>query len=447
MSGKPVIAIDPGHNCAPDIGASYQQYREDKIVLEVARELSDICKQSGIRTIDCLPESARSIEDSLRQRCDRANKNGATIYVSIHCNAAEPTEGARGCETYAISTAGKAIAGNINRQLTKLGFKNRGVKETLDAGVAPYVVRNTNAIAVLVEICFVDAAEDTNILDRVGIKQIARSLYNGLTHGSNYEALPQNLANDPVVIPQRSLLVDAAKWYKGMPHQTKALQLLEHSLTDIQLTDFKAAYSPHQPSTKPIEPKQTVVEWIKNGNGSTKGVEGLSNQIVESMGKNGLVKFSHPRFKAASTCDPFFHSEVAGRLNAVLEVNPKLVMHCNSAYRSPVRQLVLREFFERGIHGISAAAHVGTGSHEKGTAIDLNNADEWRAILIKADWVWQGVGDPMHFEISEIISGVPTMAILAYQRLANQHGHNLTVDGQWGAKTKASMLSAPASGW
>lgn len=454
MTGLPVIAIDPGHNCSPDIGASYQVYSEDKIVLGVAQQLKLICDVAGIKTIDCLPRSATSVLDSLQQRCAKSNDDGATIYVSIHCNVATPTSGSRGCETYAISTAGKAIAANINREFTKLGFKDRGVKTTLDAGVPPYVIRNTNAIAVLTEICFLDATEDTTILKQKGLKAIAQAIFNGLTHGTSFDPQPDNHANDPVAAPVKSLLVDAATWFRDMPHQQKALRELERSLTASQLADFKEAYSPVVKTQNPIltvsTPKpstgMTVASWIAKGDGSTSGVDGLSDQIITEMGDTPLAKFTHPRFICGNNCDPYFTIAVCAKLKKALEFNPKLKMQCNSAYRSPVRQFVLREFFDRGINGITAAAAVGTGNHERGLAIDLQNHVEWKAWLISDGWHWQGDNDPMHFDI-DMPCDIPMQAIQAYQELANRHGANLTADGEWGNLTRASMLSAPAAGW
>lgn len=244
MNGLPIIAIDPGHNCAPDTGASYGRYSEDAIVLAVAQQLATLCKDAGIKTIWCLPKSATSVIDSLSKRCRASNDGGATIYVSLHCNAAEPTTGARGCETYATSTAGKAIATNVNRELTSLGWKDRGVKSTLDAGVPPYVIRNTDAIAILTEICFIDAAEDTAIFNQKGSKTIAQAIFNGLTHGVSFDPQPDNHVNDPVLATP-PLLVNAAKYYKGLPHQDAALAALTSQLTPSQLAEFKLSYSPN----------------------------------------------------------------------------------------------------------------------------------------------------------------------------------------------------------
>lgn len=456
MSGKPIIAIDAGHNSYPDIGTSYNQYSEDKIVLDVARELTYICQENGIRSFYCAPKSASSVLDSLQQRIAIANKSGATLYVSIHCNAATPTDGSRGCETYAISTAGKTIGTNINRELGKLGFKIRGVKETLDGGAAPYVVRMTNAIAVLVEICFLDATEDTNVFDKVGIKAIAQAIYNGLTHGSQSDTQPGNHDNDPVPPtnpPERSILVDAAKWYKALPHQDAAWKALEKDLTGLQLIDFRSGYTPQtaQPVSTPVvqlqQKKMTVAEWIATSDGSTSGVKGLSDQIINAMGSVGLVKFEHVGFTPSSTCDPYFHPEFAQKLKNLLDSNASLVIRCNSAYRSPVRQLVLRTFFERGLHDITAAARVGTGNHERGLAIDAENWVVLKPKLISSGFKWQGQGDPMHFEL-DIDSMAPHYAIKAFQQLANKYAQaGLAEDGIWGDKTKQAMLNAPASGW
>jgi hypothetical protein len=207
--------------------------------------------------------------------------------------------------------------------------------------------------------------------------------------------------------------------------------------------------SPAQPAQpKIIKPTSSVSDWISNGDGSTNGVKGLSDQIIAEMGEVGLVKFTHPNFIATSTCDPYFHPEFARRLKLVLDAHPALgKMTCNSAYRSPVRQLVLRTFFERKLHGITAAARVGTGDHERGLAIDIENWQLWKPILLNAGFNWQGYADPMHFDL-DIDSMVPHLAIKAFQKLANKHASaGLKEDGIWGEKTKQAMLAAPASGW
>jgi hypothetical protein len=231
-----------------------------------------------------------------------------------------------------------------------------------------------------------------------------------------------------------------------MPHQQIAFRELERSLTASQLADFKTAYSPAIVTPLSNPPARTVADWIVDGDGSTSGVDGLSDQIIAKMGDSLLVRFTHPRFIAGDNCDSYFMIAACNKLRKALEANPNLKMWCNSAYRSPVRQFVLREFLERRINGITAAAQVGTGNHERGLAIDLQNYIEWQSWLISDGWHWQGENDPMHFDIG-LPCDIPSQAIQAYQCLANRHGANLSTDGIWGNATRRSMLSAPASGW
>lgn len=259
MSGLPIIAIDPGHNCSPDIGASYEQYNENQIVLGVAQQLAKICQSKGIKTIDCLPKSAPSVLGSLQQRCAKSNAAGATIYVSIHCNMATPTTEARGCEVFAKSAAGKAIAANINQELSELGFKNRGVKEFLDGGSVPYVIRNTNAVSVLIEICFLDSTEDVKILNQKGLNKIAQAIFDGLTKGITFTSDSKDFSNDPVPSPieiaavkptiRKTFLADCCDWDKNLDHQTEAWLWLQENIDPKVLATFADKFSPDHDET------------------------------------------------------------------------------------------------------------------------------------------------------------------------------------------------------
>jgi hypothetical protein len=116
-------------------------------------------------------------------------------------------------------------------------------------------------------------------------------------------------------------------------------------------------------------------------------------------------------------------------------------MNCNSAFRTPIRQFVLRQYFERGLGGITAAALPGRGgAHVIGCAVDLENWQLWKNFLIKQGWKWLGMSDAVHFEI-RVVSGLEVAAIKATQRIINEEtGSNLVVDGLWGNKTTQAAL-------
>lgn len=96
--GLPVIVIDPGHG-GKDAGAVANGYKEKDINLAVALELANILKGYGYKVI-LTREGDEYVPLSKRARI--ANRSGADLFVSIHCNASIDN-GADGLETYFLS--------------------------------------------------------------------------------------------------------------------------------------------------------------------------------------------------------------------------------------------------------------------------------------------------------------------------------------------------------
>lgn len=163
--------IDIGHNCPPDIGAKGIR-QEDDLTMEVGNKVVLKLKSLGHQVIGCRPSSASSVGNSLQQRCSIANANNVDIFVSLHFNSFNKQ--ANGTEVFATSDTGRSIAKRILDNIVKLGFFNRGVKD----GSHLYVVKNTNAPAILVESCFCDAKVD---MDRYNAENIANAIVKGLT--------------------------------------------------------------------------------------------------------------------------------------------------------------------------------------------------------------------------------------------------------------------------
>jgi N-acetylmuramoyl-L-alanine amidase len=99
---------------------------------------------------------------SLQTRSSIENKKNYDYFISFHRNAFKP-EQANGAETftYTSQTAkAKGLADKIQRELVKVGFRNRGVKKANF-----HVLRKTKAPAVLMEIGFIDNTSDNKIFD------------------------------------------------------------------------------------------------------------------------------------------------------------------------------------------------------------------------------------------------------------------------------------------
>lgn len=168
------FGIDIGHNCPPDTGAVGVR-REDELTFSVGEAVIARLSAMGHHCIRTRPTYASTVEQSLRLRCSIANINNVDTFVSIHFNASRSHQG-KGSEIYYISSKGKKIAQPVQKELVKLGFRNRGVKHGRF-----YVLRNTNAPAILVEVAFCDNAGDMDIFKKVGMNGVANAIVAGLT--------------------------------------------------------------------------------------------------------------------------------------------------------------------------------------------------------------------------------------------------------------------------
>ncbi|PZV23086.1 MAG: N-acetylmuramoyl-L-alanine amidase [Snowella sp.] len=125
---------------------------------------------AGHSVINCTPTSASTVNESLKKRVDKANSNAVDIFVSIHFNAFNGT--ANGSEVFAISNASKAIAKSVLAEIVKLGFQDRGVKNT-----GFFVIKNTSMPAILIECCFIDSASD---MSKFNAESMAEAIKVGL---------------------------------------------------------------------------------------------------------------------------------------------------------------------------------------------------------------------------------------------------------------------------
>lgn len=167
------FGIDAGHNCPPDTGAVGIKF-EDELTLAVSEMVIARLMALGHTCRRLRPTRAFSVNHSLRQRAYLANANNVDVVVSIHFNASKSKQG-KGTETYYISNAGLKLASAVNDELVKLGFVNRGPKYG-----TWYLLRNTKAPAILIEVAFCDNADDMNLLDKVGLDAIANAIVAGL---------------------------------------------------------------------------------------------------------------------------------------------------------------------------------------------------------------------------------------------------------------------------
>lgn len=170
-----IIGVDMGHTLSGiGTGASSVYATETQKNREVGQKLISILKEKGHIIVNCTVDKSNN---DLADRVAIANAQKLDLFLSLHLNAFKLTNDGMGVETYYYSTdaTGKAIAGRIQQKLVEsIGWKNRGVKTE-----SYYVLRNTVAPAVLVELGFCDSKKDMELWNTT---KIAVALYEAITN-------------------------------------------------------------------------------------------------------------------------------------------------------------------------------------------------------------------------------------------------------------------------
>ena len=166
-----IIGLNCGHTL-PDGGSqgAVGFINESTENRRVGKALTEILENNGHTVVDCTNDVASDVNANLRQIVNMANGEPIELFVSIHFNAG----GGKGveCYTYSDKSSVYGTSKKITENISKLGFANRGAK------IRPslYVLKNTRAPALLVEVCFVDTKSDVDLYRKVGAEQIAYAI-------------------------------------------------------------------------------------------------------------------------------------------------------------------------------------------------------------------------------------------------------------------------------
>lgn len=199
------ICIDAGHSRPPRDTGAVGFLKEDEVAKDVSKHLYDILSIRGHKVLLTKPTDGSSVTASLSDRCEQSNDFDADLFVSIHCNASKPTNEPMGTEVFAVSTKGIALATQIEKSISGLGFKSRGVKN----GANLYVLKYTDCPSVLVELFFIDSKADCNLYNKFGSDTLAKAIADAIDNKlSSVPTTNEVVASKPAVI---SLVSKAAK--------------------------------------------------------------------------------------------------------------------------------------------------------------------------------------------------------------------------------------------
>ena len=191
-----IINVHAGHNPDEKVACgAVGLIRESTEARKVKDEVITQLRQLGHIVYDCTVNNGTGQKDVLQKIVKLCNNHKADLDVSIHFNCAANDRNGNGrttgTEVLLYSNASRAYeyAENVCKAFALLGFKNRGVK----FNPSLYVLKHTNAPAMLVEVCFVDDKDDVELYD---CKAAAEAIVYGIT-GQYVQETPETDKADP----------------------------------------------------------------------------------------------------------------------------------------------------------------------------------------------------------------------------------------------------------
>lgn len=163
--------VHAGHNFkVPGASGIFSETEEDRKVKDAV--ISKL-RQLGNTVYDCTDNDGVTQSQNLTNIVRNCNAHNVDLDISIHFNASDGN--GHGTEVYLYGNGRHREAGErIVEEIAKLGFRNRGIKD----GSRLYVVTNTNALALLIECCFCDNAEDAKLYNA---ESMANAIVRGIT--------------------------------------------------------------------------------------------------------------------------------------------------------------------------------------------------------------------------------------------------------------------------
>lgn len=170
------VSVNAGHTVkGPGYGAVSGSFKESQITRAVGNEVIRLLKAKGHTVHNSTVNYADSQNAYLKRVVEMVNDKDVDLFISLHCNASA-AHTANGVEvhTYQGRKLDKAV--KICDGLKVAGFRNRGIKD----GTRLYVVRNTKAPAMLVELFFLDNKTDQELYKKLGYGTIAKAIVNAI---------------------------------------------------------------------------------------------------------------------------------------------------------------------------------------------------------------------------------------------------------------------------
>ncbi len=244
------IIIDPGHG-GFDAGATFEDRKEKEDSLKLALAVGRALENDGYTVYYTRTDDRY---DSPYDKAQFANNTGGDLFLSFHRNAAQQTDQYQGVQAlvYDKDPLALRVGKYVNENLEKIGFRNIGIESRKEL----VVLRRTAMPAVLLEVGFVNSAEDNRLFDE-RFAEITDAIADGVK-----EALPHTAAAMETKIaktPAEPEAPEAPPSSDDVPLAQKLHAAMYRSLEDVP-DETDAAGSGAKPSAMPEDPFRYYVQ-------------------------------------------------------------------------------------------------------------------------------------------------------------------------------------------
>jgi hypothetical protein len=151
------IVISSGHGLnVRGASGDLDEVDEARAVVEA---VADLLLKHGLGVKTFHDDISTTQSENLEAIVDYHNAQQRDLDVSVHFNAYTDTDEPMGTEVLYVSAANAAA--HVVNAIAKAGFVNRGAKYRDDL----YFLNNTEAPAILIEVCFVDSSADAELYE------------------------------------------------------------------------------------------------------------------------------------------------------------------------------------------------------------------------------------------------------------------------------------------
>ena len=180
-----IYSIHAGHGKqnSKSCGAYTDLLKESVANREVKDEVIKLLREEGHTVYDDTVDYPNSASDCVNKQVSNVNgHSNVSLAIGIHFNSGRKDlkgdNSIGGFECIVCNSSGtkQTISKRICSKMEGLGFKNRGVK--LNSGLG--FLKNTKCQSIIVEVCFVDDKDDTDLYNKLGAKQVAKAIVEGI---------------------------------------------------------------------------------------------------------------------------------------------------------------------------------------------------------------------------------------------------------------------------